>query len=72
MSEAEKILEKYPKIKVGIDDFYGKQTVLNAINEALHIHGVGGIFYCIYKDDYLLDKCKIQCRDCILREENMK
>lgn len=40
MTDAEKILEKYPCVKLGLDDHYGKQTVLNALNEALHINNV--------------------------------
>jgi len=35
MSKAEEILSKYPSVKLGLDDHYGKQTVLNMINEAL-------------------------------------
>ena len=35
MNKAQEILEKYPSIKIGLDDHYGKQTALNAINEAL-------------------------------------
>ena len=40
MTEAEKILEKLPSVKIGLDDHYGKQTVLNAINQALSMSGV--------------------------------
>jgi hypothetical protein len=40
MTKAEEILEKYPSVKLGLDDHYGKQTVLNALNEALRIHDV--------------------------------
>ncbi|MCR9066504.1 MAG: hypothetical protein NXI00_21200 [Cytophagales bacterium] len=33
--KAEELLSKYPSVKIGLDDHYGKQTVLKAINEAL-------------------------------------
>lgn len=32
---AEEILKDMPSIKQGFDDFYGRQTVLNALNLAL-------------------------------------
>ena len=35
MTDAEKILKEMPSVKMGIDDFYGRQTVLNALNKAL-------------------------------------
>lgn len=35
MTKAEEILSKYPSVKLGLDEYYGKQTVLNALNEAL-------------------------------------
>lgn len=37
MTKAEEILKKYPSVKIGLDDHYGKQTVINALNEALGI-----------------------------------
>jgi hypothetical protein len=40
MTKAEKILETLPSVKIGLDDHYGKQTVLNAINQALSMSGV--------------------------------
>lgn len=40
MTEAEKILENLPSVKIGLDDHYGKQTVLNALNQALSVSGV--------------------------------
>ena len=40
MTKAEEILGKYPSVKLGLDEHYGKQTVLNALNEALRIHDV--------------------------------
>jgi hypothetical protein len=42
MTKAEKILETLPSVKIGLDDHYGKQTVLNAINQALSMSGVVG------------------------------
>ena len=42
MTKAEEILAKYPSVKMGLDEHYGKQTVLNALNEALRIHDVVG------------------------------
>ena len=42
MTKAEEILKKYPSVKLGLDEHYGKQTVLNALNEALCIHDVVG------------------------------
>jgi len=33
---AEEIIKKYPSVKIGLDDHYGRQTVLNMINEALN------------------------------------
>jgi len=35
MNKAEEILKSMPSVKDGLDDFYGRQTVLNALNEAL-------------------------------------
>ena len=35
MKTAEQILKDMPSIKQGLDDFYGRQTVLNALNLAL-------------------------------------
>jgi hypothetical protein len=53
MTKAEEILAKYPSVKLGLDEHYGKQTVLNALNEALRIHdfmpsceGNCGMNYC--------------------------
>lgn len=43
MTTAEEILSKYPSVKLGLDDHYGKQTVLNALNEALRIQDVVGL-----------------------------
>ena len=40
MTKAEKILENLPSVKIGLDDHYGKQTVLNALNQALSMSGV--------------------------------
>ena len=37
MSEAEKIIKDMPFVKDGLDNFYGYQTVLNALNQALNI-----------------------------------
>lgn len=37
MTKAEQILKKYPSVKIGLDEHYGKQTVINALNEALGI-----------------------------------
>jgi hypothetical protein len=42
MTKAEEILANYPSVKLGLDEHYGKQTVLNALNEALRIHDVVG------------------------------
>lgn len=42
MTKAKEILAKYPSVKLGLDEHYGKQTVLNALNEALRIHDVVG------------------------------
>jgi hypothetical protein len=42
MTKAEEILKKYPSVKLGLDDHYGRQTVLNALNESLRIHDVVG------------------------------
>jgi len=39
MTKAEKILENLPSVKIGLDDHYGKQTVLNALNQALSMSG---------------------------------
>ena len=39
MTKNEKILEiikSKPKQKIGLDDFYGRQTVLNMLNEAIN------------------------------------
>ena len=40
MTKAEEILENLPSVKIGLDDHYGKQTVLNALNQALSMSGV--------------------------------
>lgn len=40
MTKAEKILENLLSIKIGLDDHYGRQTVLNALNQALSMSGV--------------------------------
>ncbi len=40
MDKAREILEQMPDVKIGLDSFYGQQTVLNALNKALNIHNV--------------------------------
>ena len=40
MTKAEEILNKYPSVKLGLDDHYGRQTVLNMLNEALNLFDV--------------------------------
>lgn len=35
MKNLEKILSKYPSTKLGLDDHYGKQTVMNLLNDIL-------------------------------------
>ena len=42
MDKAREILEQMPDVKIGLDSFYGQQTVLNALNKALNIHNVVG------------------------------
>ena len=37
MDKAQEILKQMPDVKIGIDSFYGQQTVLNALNKALNI-----------------------------------
>ena len=36
MTDVEKILKEMPSVKMGLDDFYGRQTVLNALNKVLN------------------------------------
>jgi len=40
MTKAEEILKDMPSVNQGLDDFYGRQTVLNALNKALNLFGV--------------------------------
>jgi hypothetical protein len=42
MTKAEEILQNLPSVKIGLDDHYGKQTVLNALNQALSMSAVVG------------------------------
>jgi len=65
MTKAEEILEKYPSVKLGLDDHYGRQTVLNALNEALRIHDVVGRseqFFC--NNERMGVRCVKQCLGC--------
>ena len=45
MSEAEKIIKDMPFVKYGLDNFYGHQTVLNALNQALNLHIVSKSYH---------------------------
>ena len=40
IDKAIEIVESMPSVKIGLDDFYGKQTVLKAINTALNMRKV--------------------------------
>ena len=37
VTKADEILKGYPSVKIGLDDFYGRQTVINIINESLSV-----------------------------------
>jgi len=66
MDKAREILEQMPYVKIGLDSFYGQQTVLNALNKALNIHNVVGSFNCLeqnIKSDKF--KCKEHCGKCV-------
>jgi len=60
MTKAEKILENLPSVKIGLDDHYGKQTVLNALNQALSMSGVSGRV-CFSSDCFYHDKTLNTC-----------
>ena len=35
MTEVEKILKDMPSVKIGLDDFYGRQTVINVLKQLI-------------------------------------
>jgi len=63
MTKAEKILENLPSVKIGLDDHYGKQTVLNALHQALSMSGVV-VSSCDHSDTYPLNQKYSKCRKC--------
>ena len=68
MDKAREILEQMPDVKIGLDSFYGRQTVLNALNKALNIHNVvrqSEQFKC-QQEFQGIKKCPKQCIQCNL------
>jgi len=70
MDKAREILEQMPDVKIGLDSFYGQQTVLNALNKALNIHNVivpKGTFYCDCVQPSMqkpISETEYECFDC--------
>jgi hypothetical protein len=68
MTKAEEILENLPSVKIGLDDHYGKQTVLNALNQALSMSGVSGEVADFSR--FLSEEYSIEIHDRIIDEWN--
>ena len=63
------ILNEMPSTKIGLDDFYGRQTVLKAINQALNTQSVSNSVICgnCKGYGYTIDengRRKESCKDC--------
>jgi hypothetical protein len=63
MTKAEEILENLPSVKIGLDDHYGKQTVLNALNQALSMSDVEDS-PCDHSDWHFVNQEIARCRKC--------